>query len=115
MTTYMTHGLTSSGVLGLDASGNTVIEKSPYLQTAADRKAARTFIQKMVKDITAPSTGFELETHTNVSAILKAQTPGTHYVSSAKMGTDDGRKNGTSVVDTNAKVYGVDNLVCDPE
>ncbi|KAJ6178686.1 hypothetical protein N7519_009147 [Penicillium mononematosum] len=110
MTTYLTHGLTSSGVLGLDASGNTVIEKSPYLQTAADRKAARTFIQKMVKDITAPSTGFELETHTNVSAILKAQTPGTHYVSSAKMGTDDGRKNGTSVVDTNTKVYGVDNL-----
>ncbi|KAJ6146178.1 hypothetical protein N7497_008160 [Penicillium chrysogenum] len=110
MTTYMTHGLTSSGVLGLDASGNTVIEKSPYLQTAADRKAARTFIQKMVKDITAPSTGFKLESHTNVSAILKAQTPGTHYVSSAKMGTDDGRKNGTSVVDTNTKVYGVDNL-----
>ncbi|KAJ5252158.1 hypothetical protein N7489_002568 [Penicillium chrysogenum] len=110
MTTYMTHGLTSSGVLGLDASGNTIIEKSPYLQTAADRKAARTFIQKMVKDITAPSTGFKLESHTNVSAILKAQTPGTHYVSSAKMGTDDGRKNGTSVVDTNAKVYGVDNL-----
>jgi cellobiose dehydrogenase (acceptor) len=113
MTTYLTHGLTSSGVLGLDASGNTVIEKSPYLQTAADRKAARTFIQKMVRDITAPSTGFELETHTNVSAILKAQTPGTHYVSSAKMGSDDGRKNGTSVVDTNTKVYGVDNLVCD--
>ncbi|KAJ5425835.1 hypothetical protein N7465_000905 [Penicillium sp. CMV-2018d] len=110
ITAYMTHGLTSTGVLGLDASGKTVIEKSPYLQTAADRKAARTFVQKMVKDITAPSTGFELETNTNVSAIIKAQTPGTHYTSTAKMGTDDGRKNGTSVVDTNTKVYGVDNL-----
>ncbi|KAF4771681.1 hypothetical protein N7455_008225 [Penicillium solitum] len=110
ITAYMTHGLTSTGVLGLDTSGKTVIEKSPYLQTAADRKAARTFVQKMVKDITAPSTGFELETNTNVSAIIKAQTPGTHYTSTAKMGTDDGRKNGTSVVDTNTKVYGVDNL-----
>ncbi|KUM66586.1 hypothetical protein ACN42_g489 [Penicillium freii] len=110
ITAYMTHGLTSTGVLGLDASGKTVIEKSPYLQTAADRTAARTFIQKMVKDITAPSTGFELETNTNVSAIIKAQTPGTHYTSTAKMGTDDGRTNGTSVVDTNTKVYGVDNL-----
>ncbi|KAJ5680685.1 hypothetical protein N7536_011824 [Penicillium majusculum] len=110
ITAYMTHGLTSTGVLGLDASGKTVIEKSPYLQTAADRKAARTFVQKMVKDITAPSTGFKLETNTNVSAIIKAQTPGTHYTSTAKMGTDDGRKNGTSVVDTNTKVYGVDNL-----
>jgi cellobiose dehydrogenase (acceptor) len=69
----------------------------------------------MVKEITAPSTGFELETYTNVSAILKSQTPGTHYTSTAKMGTDDGRKNGTSVVDTNTKVYGVDNLVCDAE
>ncbi|CAI7601025.1 hypothetical protein PCG10_003870 [Penicillium crustosum] len=110
ITSYMTHGLTSTGVLGLDASGNTVIEKSPYLQTAADRKAARTFIQKMVKDITAPSTGFQLQTNTNVSAIIKAQTPGTHYTSTAKMGTDDGRKKGSSVVDTNTKVYGVDNL-----
>ncbi|KAJ5970830.1 uncharacterized protein N7479_000748 [Penicillium vulpinum] len=110
ITTYMTHGLTSSGVLGLDTSGKTVIEKSPYLQTAADRKAARFFIQKMVKEITAPSTGFKLETYTNVSAILKSQTPGTHYTTTAKMGTDDGRKNGTSVVDTNTKVYGMDNL-----
>ncbi|CAG8910027.1 unnamed protein product [Penicillium egyptiacum] len=64
----------------------------------------------MVDDITAPSTGFELETYSNVSAILKSQTPGTHYLSTAKMGTDDGRKNGTSVVDTNTKVYGVDDL-----
>ncbi|KAJ5801130.1 CAZyme family AA3 [Penicillium psychrosexuale] len=110
ITTYMTHGLTSSGVLGLDASGNTVIVKSPYLQTAADRKAARTFIQKMVNNITAPSTGFELETYTNVSAILGSQTAGIHYTGTAKMGTDDGRKGGTSVVDTNTKVYGVDNL-----
>ncbi|KAI2765472.1 CAZyme family AA3 [Penicillium roqueforti] len=110
ITTYMTHGLTSSGVLGLDASGNTVIVKSPYLQTAADQKAARTFIQKMVNSITAPSTGFELETYTNVSAILGSQTAGIHYTSTAKMGTDDGRKGGTSVVDTNTKVYGVDNL-----
>ena len=111
ITTYLTHGLTSSGVLGLDSTGKTVIEKSPYLQTASDRKAARSFIQKMVSQITDPSTGFRLETYTNVSAILQAQTPGNHYTSTAKMGTDDGRENGTSVVDTNAKVYGVDNLV----
>ncbi|CAI7605809.1 unnamed protein product [Penicillium glandicola] len=110
ITSYMTHGLTSSGALGLDASGNTVIEQSPYLQTAADKKAARSFVQKMVDEITAPSTGFELVTNTNVSAILNAQSSGIHYTTTAKMGTDDGRKNGTSVVDTNTKVYGVDNL-----
>lgn len=111
MTSYLTHGLTSSGVLGLDSTGKTTIEKSPYLQTAADRKAARKFVQKMVSEITAPSIGFELETYTNVSAILNSVTSGIHYTGTAKMGTDDGRNNGTSVVDTNTKVYGVDNLV----
>jgi cellobiose dehydrogenase (acceptor) len=111
ISTYLTHGLTSSGVLGLDSTGKTIIEQSPYLQTASDRKVARSFIQRMVSQITAPSTGFELETYPNVSAILKSQSPGMHYTSTAKMGTDDGRDNGTSVVDTNTKVYGVDNLV----
>lgn len=111
ITSYLTHGLTSSGVLGLDSTGKTILEQSPYLQTASDRKAARMFIQKRIDEITAPSTGFELQTNTNVSAIMNALQSGNHYTSTAKMGTDDGRKNGTSVVDTNAKVYGVDNLV----
>jgi cellobiose dehydrogenase (acceptor) len=116
ITTYLTHGLTSSGVLGLDSAGNTVIDQSPYLQTASDRKAARRFIQKMVSQITAPSTGFTLETYPNVSAILKAPSAGIHFTTTAKMGLDDGRKNnGTSVVDTNAKVYGMDNLVSYPK
>ncbi|KAJ5336325.1 uncharacterized protein N7506_004347 [Penicillium brevicompactum] len=110
ITSYLTHGLTSSGVLGLDSTGKTILEQSPYLQTASDRKAARMFIQKRIDEITAPSTGFELQTNTNVSAIMNALQSGNHYTSTAKMGTDDGRKNGTSVVDTNAKVYGVDNL-----
>ncbi|KAJ5381104.1 uncharacterized protein N7496_003532 [Penicillium cataractarum] len=107
---YMTHGLTSSGVLGLDSEQNTVIEQSPYMQTAGDRQAMRAFIQQLVNDINAPSSGFELTQGLNTSSILASPTAGDHYASSAKMGTDDGRKNGTSVVDTNAKVYGMDNL-----
>ncbi|PYH48697.1 FAD/NAD(P)-binding domain-containing protein [Aspergillus saccharolyticus JOP 1030-1] len=111
ITTYMTHGLTSSGVLGLDASGNTVYEKTPWMNTAGDQAAAKLFIQSLVDDLTAPSTGFQLETYTNVSSILGSLTSGMHYITTAKMGTDDGRHgNGTSVVDTNTKVYGMDNL-----
>ncbi|KAE8153501.1 hypothetical protein BDV25DRAFT_168744 [Aspergillus avenaceus] len=110
ITAYMTHGLSSSGVLGLDEKGNTVFEKSPYLQTADDVTAATMFIDEMVDAITDPSTGFELQTYTNTSAILGSLTAGIHYTSTAKMGTDDGRYNGTSVVDTNTKVYGMDNL-----
>jgi cellobiose dehydrogenase (acceptor) len=33
-----------------------------------------------------------------------------HWMGTAKLGTDDGRTGGTSVVDTNTKVYGTDNL-----
>lgn len=108
---YMTHGLTSSGVLGLDEKGSTVMVKSPYLQSAGDRKAATKFIQQMVNDITASSTDFKLVQYTNASAILGSQTAGGHYVGTAKMGRDDGRNGGSSVVDTDTKVYGMDNLV----
>lgn len=108
---YMTHGLTSHGVLGLDSKQNTVVQKSPYMQTPDDRMAARAFIQGLVKDIEAPSSGLTLVDNLNTTAILKSLTPGTHYATTAKMGVDDGRKNGTSVVDTNTKVYGTDNLV----
>lgn len=111
ITAYMTHGLTSSGVLGMDADGKTIFEQSPYLQTAADQEAAETFIQEMVDAITAPTTGLTLETYLNTTAILSSLTAGIHYAGTARMGTDDGRNNGTSVVDVNAKVYGTDNLV----
>ncbi|KAF7714200.1 Cellobiose dehydrogenase (acceptor) [Penicillium ucsense] len=107
---YMTHGLTSHGVLGLDSKQNTVIEKSPYMQTPDDRVAARAFVQGLARDIQAPGSGLTLVKNTNTTAILKDLQPGTHYASTAKMGVDDGRKNGTSVVDTNTKVYGTDNL-----
>lgn len=33
-----------------------------------------------------------------------------HWIGTAKIGTDDGRNGGTSVVDLNTKVYGTDNL-----
>ncbi|PWY92096.1 FAD/NAD(P)-binding domain-containing protein [Aspergillus heteromorphus CBS 117.55] len=110
ITTYMTHGLTSSGVLGLNVEGETIFDVSPYLQTEGDREAATAFVQSLVNDITDPSTGFSLETYTNVSAIIGSLSAGMHYTTTTKLGTDDGRYNGTSVVDLNTKVYGMDNL-----
>ncbi|KAF5539124.1 cellobiose dehydrogenase [Fusarium mexicanum] len=107
---YMTHGLTSTGVLGMTEEGKTVIEKSPYLQTDGDVEAAKAFVQDMVNKITESSSGFVLQKETNTTAIIKAVTSGNHYAGTTKMGTDDGRKGGSSVVDTNAKVYGMDNL-----
>ncbi|KAM5341278.1 hypothetical protein ACJ41O_015387 [Fusarium nematophilum] len=108
--TYLTHGLTSSGVLGLEKGGNLVFEKSPHLQTSADKKAAASFIQEMVDAVNAPSSGLKLLQYTNTSAILDSVSRANHYTGTARMGTDDGRRGGKAVVDTNAKVYGVDNL-----
>ncbi|KAL3458224.1 FAD/NAD(P)-binding domain-containing protein [Aspergillus heterothallicus] len=108
---YMTHGLTSKGELGLDADQRTTITKSPYMQTAEDREAAAMFVQSMVDAITAPGSGMQLVKYTNASAILGSLSAGDHYVGTTKMGTDDGRvAHGTAVVDTNTKVYGMDNL-----
>lgn len=111
MTTYMTHGLTSTGVFGLQDNGTGVFEESAYLRNEADRGAATAFVQSMLDAIQAPESGFALQTNTNTTAILNSLRSGNHYTGTAKMGTDDGRFGGTSVVDTNTKVYGMDNLV----
>jgi cellobiose dehydrogenase (acceptor) len=113
ITAYMTHGRTSKGELALDANQRTTIAKSPYLQTPGDREAATAFIQSIADAITAPGSGMTLvEPYTNTSAILDSLTAGIHYAGTTKMGFDDGRVgNGTAVVDTDAKVYGMQNLV----
>ncbi|RKL03358.1 hypothetical protein BFJ70_g17276 [Fusarium oxysporum] len=70
----------------------------------------RYFHGSYAKSIIDSSTGFEFQPPTNTSAIIASSANGNHYAGTAKMGTDDGRKGGSSVVDTNAKVYGMDNL-----
>ena len=111
ITAYMTHGATSSGALGLDVDGNTIFLKSPYLNTMGDQAAAQTFVQGLIDDVNAA--GWELETYTNASSIIENYTQGVHWTTTAKIGTDDGRKiGGSSVVDLDTKVYGTNNLVC---
>ncbi|KAJ5637330.1 cellobiose dehydrogenase [Penicillium lividum] len=109
ITAYMTHGATSSGVLGLDVDGNTIFLKSPYLNTQGDQEAAEVFVQGLIDDLNAA--GWELETYTNASSIIENYTQGVHWTTTAKIGTDDGRKiGGSSVVDLDTKVYGTNNL-----
>lgn len=111
LTAYLTHGLTSVGAFGLEANGTAVFEETVHLTTEGDRAAAREFWETIIADITAPGTGFSLPDGTDVDAIIDSFRVGNHWHGTAKMGTDDGRANGTSVVDTDTKVYGTDNLV----
>jgi cellobiose dehydrogenase (acceptor) len=109
MKLYLTHGATSSGVLGINPAGSTTIETDPLLQTAEDKEALTSFLQELLDDLKNAS--YTVLEYTSAAEIIAKVTSGDHFVGTAKMGTDDGRQNGTSVVDTNAKVYGTDNLV----
>ncbi|KAK7189588.1 hypothetical protein DPSP01_001582 [Paraphaeosphaeria sporulosa] len=113
--TFLTHGTTSTGELGITAGGNTVLNKKPWLVDDADREAFSGFIQWWM-DITSQANSsitstMALPTNSTPESIL-AETliSGDHWVGTTKMGTDDGRKNGSSVVDTDTRVYGTDNL-----
>lgn len=116
--TFLTHGATSTGELGIDATGNTVLNAKPWLSSDVDYETMSSWIQWWL-DITNGSVAVTANTtmsYSDASAtvdsiITKSLISGDHWVGSAKMGTDDGRiNNGTSVVDTNTKVYGTDNL-----
>jgi cellobiose dehydrogenase (acceptor) len=118
---FLTHGTTSTGELGITAGGNTVLKVKPWLIDEADKEAFSGFIQWWM-DITSQSNGTSQSnsTITSTMSLPKDSTPesilaeslisGDHWVGTTKMGTDDGRSNGTSVVDTDTKVYGTDNL-----
>lgn len=113
--TFLTHGTTSTGELGITAGGNTVLNVKPWLTTDADREAFSGFIQWWM-DITTQGNSTVNATmaldanSTPESIIANNLISGDHWVGTTKMGTDDGRTNGTSVVDTDTRVYGTDNL-----
>ncbi|KAL1613180.1 hypothetical protein SLS60_001412 [Paraconiothyrium brasiliense] len=113
--TFLTHGATSTGELGITAGGNTVLNVKPWLTSAGDKEAFTGFIQWWM-DITGASNSSITSTmalpanSTAESLIAQTLVSGDHWVGTTKMGTDDGRSNGTAVVDTDTKVYGTDNL-----
>ncbi|KAI6362068.1 hypothetical protein MCOR25_006303 [Pyricularia grisea] len=105
---YMTHGLTSTGELAVNAtSGATIWAKKPWMNSDGDKKAAAAFLDRIIAMAKAPGSNLELA-KPNITGTELAQSfvSGSHYVGSARMGED----NKTAVVDTNTKVYGTDNL-----
>ncbi|KAL0257681.1 hypothetical protein SLS55_006844 [Diplodia seriata] len=111
---YLTHGLTSTGRLGIDESGATTLMTEPWLTTDADKAAITSFINEFFGYVQKSGTmSVTSTTGGNVTAadLIAKLTTGSHFVGTAKMGTDSGLENdGTSVVDTDCKVYGTDNL-----
>ncbi|KAM0143527.1 hypothetical protein ACHAO1_000628 [Botrytis cinerea] len=117
---FLTHGTTSTGELGISASGSTVINTKPWLQTTEDMAVYSEFIQSFLDMVSSDAPNAAGNSSTTLSYQTAGATPssiissslvsGDHWVGTAKMGTDDGRSNGTAVVDLDTKVYGTDNL-----
>ncbi|TGO50559.1 hypothetical protein BCON_0181g00270 [Botryotinia convoluta] len=117
---FLTHGTTSTGELGISASGSTVLNTKPWLQTTEDMAVYSEFIQFFLSMVSSNSSNaagnssyslsYKTSGATPSSIISSSLVTGDHWVGTAKMGTDDGRTNGTAVVDLNTKVYGTDNL-----
>ncbi|EUC49080.1 GMC oxidoreductase [Bipolaris oryzae ATCC 44560] len=110
----VTLGTTSVGSMAMDAAGKAIYTKSPLLQTAADKEALAIELDNWLALTRTPGSrlAYAGGSNTNGAEIIKANTIGSgyHLTSSTIMGTDDGTKGGKSVVDTNCKVYGTDNL-----
>ncbi|KAI1759566.1 putative cellobiose dehydrogenase [Hypoxylon sp. FL1150] len=119
ITQYLGTGSTSRGRMVVTPQLNTRVSIPPYLRDATDKVAVIEGLER-VRKYFAPISNLTWvrpvsnETSTQFVDSIPA-TPAmrcsNHWVGTAKMGLDDGRvASGTSVVDTNTKVYGTDNI-----
>ncbi|KIY49887.1 FAD/NAD(P)-binding domain-containing protein [Fistulina hepatica ATCC 64428] len=100
---YLTHGLTSHGILGIASNGSTTYVQEPWLNTAGDREIAAKFIDDILGYIAAEDNLILVNFNSSATGaeIINSRTSGRHFTGSAKLG---------QVVDENTKVYGMDNL-----
>ncbi|KAF1997296.1 hypothetical protein P154DRAFT_402702, partial [Amniculicola lignicola CBS 123094] len=115
MKVYLTHGITSTGSLGITADGSTELITKPWLRTDEDIEAITLFMDRLLEMTRKPNSTLTFlsagdgVTGSNVtgSDLIKNYVTGAHYVGTAKMGALN--ESGV-VVDTDTKVYGTDNL-----
>ncbi|KAJ4175723.1 hypothetical protein NW767_015690 [Fusarium falciforme] len=107
MKIYLTHGATSTGSLGMTSAGATKLISEPYLKTAGDKEAIITFLNQLSSYAQKPNSTLTIASNTTAESIIFDYTTGSHFVGTAKMGTEN---DGSSVVDVDTKVWGTDNL-----
>ncbi|KAK1147204.1 hypothetical protein N8T08_001943 [Aspergillus melleus] len=114
---YLGRGLTSRGRMTLTTGLDTVVSTLPYLRDQEDVDAVIQGIKNLQNALkgtglnwTYPAPNTTVEEFVNNMPINAGTRRANHWMGTCKMGTDDGRNDGTSVVDTNTKVYGTENL-----
>jgi hypothetical protein len=115
---YLGRGKTSRGRITITPSLSMTVSELPYVNTDGDVAAIVQGI-KNLKDVVAKNSKLTMKYPTATQSVedfvaaypnsVSARTAN-HWVGTAKMGTDSGLNGGTSVVDTNTKVYGTDNV-----
>lgn len=105
---YLTHGLTSTGALGITESGSTEFTTNPWLTTDDDKTAAASMIDYLLA-ATKNSSIISYSGNSTVTgaSLISDYTTGSHFVSTAQMSA---LNDGTGVVSTDTKVWGTDNL-----
>ncbi|KAK4107520.1 GMC oxidoreductase [Canariomyces notabilis] len=118
ITQYLGTGSLSRGRMTITRQLNTIVSTPPYLRDEHDKEAViqgLINLQESLKGVAnltwiTPPSNVTAEQFVNSIPATPARRCSNHWIGTAKMGTDDGRTGGTSVVDLNTKVYGMDNL-----
>ena len=115
---YLGRGKTSRGRTTITSGLNMVVSDTPYVNNENDLAATKGSIETVIAALTAdkqvevvfPAKNTTIDQHLENYAQTTGGRSGNHWMGSCKMGTDSGLENGTAVVDTNTKVYGMENL-----
>ncbi|KAK5133906.1 hypothetical protein LTR08_007135 [Meristemomyces frigidus] len=116
---YLGRGATSRGRTTINGGLDMTVSTVPYLQNKYDTAAVAAGIESLKTSLAKdPAIKFVFPAENQTTADFLATYPLTtskrsanHWMGSCKMGLDSGLVgNGTAVVDTDAKVYGTDNL-----
>jgi cellobiose dehydrogenase (acceptor) len=115
---YLGRGKTSRGRTTITTGLNMVVSDTPYVNNENDLAATKDSIRTVIAalsadkqiDVVFPSKNTTLDAYLDDYAQTTGSRSANHWMGSCKMGVDSGLENGTSVVDTNTKVYGMDNL-----
>ena len=120
ITQYLGRGSTGRGVTTITAGLNMIVSEVPYPSGGDDVAAIKTGIESLLSALSIDSSievVYPVLDNTTIDAwladypVTTSSRSANHWMGTAKMGLDSGLvDNGTAVVDTNTKVYGMDNL-----
>lgn len=121
---YLGRGATSRGVMSISTSGDgdlsTYVSTLPYLRDSADVAVVKQGISNLIAALSSVpglefaypdlSNGITIDDFVDNMVVSYSNRRANHWMGTCKLGRDDARIGGSSVVNLDTKVYGTDNL-----